>query len=128
MMIHGVRFSDAIEYRLLTLAVAVWTQPMRWFSASYRFFKGVGDDSAFYLVQFVALRLSLPCFKASNFFFQFVFALNQRRILLKQRELSRLCFGKQGLQLIDLGDAVRLNFEFKKRLDDLVRLTKGRCG
>ena len=79
-------------------------------------------------MQFVALRLVRPCFKASNLFFQIVFKLQQRRILLKQRELRGLSLGKDGLQGCDFCERLRINLEFKQHLDDLVRLAERRRG
>ena len=72
-----------LEYRFLSLAVAVWAKNMRGFAICGRFFQNVSvHTNGVEFFELIALLLSIPFFKISNFFFEGAYALNQRRELL----------------------------------------------
>ena len=53
---------------------------MRWLGALSLWFQGISKKSVAHCFQLVALLLSIPCFKASHFFFKIVYSLQQRRL------------------------------------------------
>ena len=77
----NVLFSVCLENRLNTALVAVCTKSMAGFAACFRSLHHVSEGSRSTLGQAVALLLSVPCFRASHFFFKLAYALNQRHLL-----------------------------------------------
>ena len=70
-----------LQDRFISVLVAVWAYEMRWFGRLSVRLSTVGHRSPTKFVHFVALLLSVPCFKASHFFFKLAYAANQRRLL-----------------------------------------------
>ena len=64
------------------IAIAMCTYPMGWFGRASRWFQHVSERSPTEVLKFIALLLSVPCFKASHFFFKGAYLLQQRRIRL----------------------------------------------
>lgn len=84
-----------LQYRCVTILVALGAYPMRRFGAACLFLQGVSERSASGVPKFIALLLSVPCFKASHlFFFQSEPSLFQADLSLQQRRallLRRYC-------------------------------------
>ena len=115
------RFLDWVQDRLAAILVAVCAYQMRWFAIRHRFFKGISDTSPPRFCQFVALFLCVPCFHASNFFFQNLFALNERKLFYQSRVQARLGFPTLLLKLEDSGFDVYGPFQVEKRLAEFKR-------
>jgi hypothetical protein len=79
--------------RLLAARIAVWTKLMLGFAALHLWLQHVSESMP-ERFQFVPLLLSIPCFKASHFFFKLAYALGQLR-------LHRLCGELFFLQFYD---------------------------
>jgi len=63
---------------------------MRWFSTACLWFQYKSKCTRMDLLEFIFLLLSIPCFKASHFFFKRTYALQQRELLRLGRECIRL--------------------------------------
>ena len=76
-----------LENRYFSISVAICTYPMRWFGAASVSLQHIGKHARPQSFQFVVFFLSIPCFKASHFFFKLAYTLQQRRL----SRLGRYC-------------------------------------
>ena len=60
----------------------IWAKLMRDFTTSGFFLKHKGDNAVTDIRKSVALRLCIPFFEGSNFFFKIAHAIQERRLLL----------------------------------------------
>jgi hypothetical protein len=68
-----------LQDRAAALGVAGCTYFMVRFARAHAFLQRVSEGAITQVDKLVPLLLCFPCFKASNFFFQLAYALNQRR-------------------------------------------------
>ena len=80
-MVWYVWVHVTLENRFHAILVAICTQGMAGFAMCFRLFQHVSDHSGNKLYKAIALLLSVPCFRASHFFFKLAYALNQRHLL-----------------------------------------------
>lgn len=74
----------------MALLIAVSTYAMRWFAGAHFWLQKVSERSATKVGQLVPLLLCFPCFKAHQFLFKIIYALNQRKLLRLSVESARL--------------------------------------
>ncbi len=80
------RAGAGLHYGFSTIFVTVCTKPMRWFGAAHFWFKHVSDCAPNDVLKLVFLLLSIPCFKASHFFFKLAYAVQQSQLRLVCRK------------------------------------------
>lgn len=75
---------------------------MRRFCAAFFLLKNVSEGRIPNGLQFVALCLSFPCFKLSDFFFKLTYSLQQRRALILRGKCRAIGIDKLGLEFEEL--------------------------
>ena len=85
------------------MLVAACTNAMHWFSALSLWLHKVSEHSTRYFPKFVALSLSIPCFRLSHFFFKIAYTLQQRKLVRLGRKCVALGGHDYSLQFDDLG-------------------------
>src|ERR1019366_6847073 len=84
------------------MLVTCCTKAMDWLAVCHRSLQVISKNSNSYFIQFIALFLCFPCFKAGQFFFKAAYLLNQRRALLICRKDTLLGVNNRALQFEDL--------------------------
>src|SRR5580700_10764270 len=74
----------------MSVRIAVWTYFMRGFGAAGIFLNRIGKHSGAKFCEFIFGLFSVPFFKASNFFFEIVYTLQQRELIRLGGECVRL--------------------------------------
>jgi hypothetical protein len=100
---------------LLIAFEACCAYPMRCFSAAFGLFQHVSEGAPPNISTFVARFFSLPCLKATYFFFKFTYALQQRRLIRLGRQCAALGgqdFSKQFPESVPEFDEVAGLYEF----------------
>ena len=80
-------WSPILERYYFAVLVAICTCPMWCFGATFGFFQHISKRTPSYIATFIAVFFSLPCFKASHFFFKVTYSIQQRRF----SRLGRYC-------------------------------------
>lgn len=111
-----------LQDMFLSLFVAWLTNAMHWFGALGVWLQCVGKRSRSESLELVALLLSRPCFKASNFCFKLTYSLNQRRLSRIGLYCANLGGHNLALEFDELGRALTLASEPGQSLND------ARCG
>jgi hypothetical protein len=75
---------------------------MDWLASCHGFLQAIGKNSEIKFIQFIALFLCFPCFKAGQFFFKIAYFLNQRRAFIISRKYALLGIDNRALQFEDL--------------------------
>ncbi len=70
----------------MPMVEAICTKIMRCFGSAHGFFLRISENSVSDAGKFIALLLSIPCFKASHFFFKIAYSLQQHKLLRLCRE------------------------------------------
>src|ERR1700730_1631984 len=107
-----VRSRHYLENRWFMICIAGSTYLMRWFGALGLRFQDIGKRPRSDRLQFVALLLSIPCFKVSHAFFKFAYRLNQFH-------LRRLCGEDFFLKFYDRSIATGSVVDILKSLRDI---------
>ncbi len=92
---------------------------MRCFSAAFGFFQNVGKRAVPNVAAFIARFFSLPCLKASYFFFKIAYAIQQRRLICLGRKCATLGgndLSKKFPKVIPEFDEIAGLYEFLKRI------------
>lgn len=79
-----------LQDRFDTVLKAVCAQGMKGFASLHAFFWGVSKKPLPQILQFVALLLSIPCFKAHQFFFEVAYAAGHRKLVRLGRKSKAL--------------------------------------
>lgn len=79
-----------LENRLSAALIASCAYLMRWFGAACIRFQRIDERTGIHSLQLIAILLSLPCFKISNFLFKCAYALQRRELVRLGRECALL--------------------------------------
>lgn len=80
----------ALQDRFDTALKAVCTQGMRGFAVLHAFLWDVRKKPLPQILQFIALLLSIPCFKAHQLFFEIAYAAGHRKLVRLGRKCKAL--------------------------------------
>lgn len=69
-----------LERGYFAIVVAIYTYPMRWLDAAFTALQHIGVHTRSKRLHFIVIFLSVPCFKASHFFFKLAYLMQQRRL------------------------------------------------
>jgi hypothetical protein len=82
--------SSVLQSYYFAVLVALCAGPMWGFGAAFSFFENISIRSVPHVAKFISLFFSLPCLKASYFFFQRAYAIQQFRLTLLGNQCALL--------------------------------------